>query len=82
LRIRLHRAMKEIKAMLDLMTCTASSALELDEKIREIFALDQDGRGNEISGTLNVYYSDETVKLARLLPLLQTRGVEVEWHQV
>jgi hypothetical protein len=74
--------MKEKMVMLDFLTCSASTALELDEKIREIFALDQDGRGDEISGTLNVYYSDEAVKLATLLPLFQTRGVEVEWHKV
>jgi hypothetical protein len=67
--------------MLDAVPCNVSTAPELDRKIREIFALDQVGRGDEISGTLNVYYSDEAVKLATLLPHLIARGVEVEWHK-
>jgi hypothetical protein len=67
--------------VLDYQKCEVKTAGELDAQIRDIFALDNVGRGAEISGTLNVEYSDETVKQATLLPLLEARGVRVAWHK-
>ena len=67
--------------MLDSRPCNVSSAAELDAEIRDIFALDMVERGHEISGTLHVYYNDDSVKNAALLPALENRGVFIEWHQ-
>jgi hypothetical protein len=67
--------------MLDKRLCRVSSAEELDSEIREIFALDAIGRGDEISGSLNVYYSDESAKSASLIRALEGRGVSVVWHK-
>ena len=67
--------------MLDARRFEVNSAAELDAEIRDIFALDSVNRGDEISGTLTVVYSDESVKKATLLPALQRRGVEVSWHK-
>lgn len=64
-----------------LLPCHVDSAAGLDAKIREIFALDMLGRGDEITGTLQVFYSNEDVKGASLLPLLVGRGVHVEWNK-
>lgn len=50
-------------------------------EIRDIFALDLAQRGDEICGTLYVDYSDESVKQANLLSLLQNRGVEIVWRK-
>jgi len=67
--------------MLDYRPCVVNTAAELDAQIRDIFALDSVGRGDEISGTLYVDYSDESVKQASLLPYLRGRGVTVEWRK-
>ena len=67
--------------MLDNRPCDVKTAAELDVEIRDVFSLDEVGRGDEISGTLHVDYSDESVKRASLVPLLESRGVTVEWHQ-
>ena len=67
--------------MLDTVKCEVNSAAELNEEIRKIFALDQIQRGDEICGTLHVHYSDESVKSASLAPLLEDRGVVIEWHK-
>jgi hypothetical protein len=59
-----------------------TSAAELDQKIRgEILALDNLGRGDEMHGTVHVTYSDDGVKLAGLLPLLEARGIAFTWHK-
>ena len=67
--------------MLDGRLCRVNTAAELDAQIRDIFALDNVGRGDQICGTLNVEYADESVKRASLIPLLQGRGVEIVWHK-
>jgi hypothetical protein len=67
--------------MLDAVPCEVSSAAELDAKIREILFLENVQRGDEISGTLNVYYSDESVRSASLIRALESRGVVIEWHK-
>ncbi len=67
--------------MLDNRPCNVNTAGELDHEIRDIFALDLAGRDDEISGTLHVYFSDDSVKQASLLPHLLARGVQVEWHK-
>ena len=68
--------------MLDAVPCNVSSAPELDAKIRNILALDNVGRGDEIGGTLNVYYSDDSARLASLIPVLESRGVMIAWHKI
>ena len=67
--------------MLDRRNCVVSSAAELDAEIRDIFALDMVGRGDEISGTLYVNYADDSVKQAALISVLQARGVSIIWKK-
>jgi hypothetical protein len=67
--------------LLDHRRCEVKTADELDAEIRDIFALDQVGRGDEISGTLYINYSDESAKLAHLLPTLERRGVAIVWRK-
>ena len=67
--------------MLDYRHCDVQTAAQLDAEIRDIFALTMVQRGDEISGTLNVYYSDESVKKASLIPHLRARGVDIAWHK-
>jgi hypothetical protein len=69
-------------AMLDSRPCKVSSAEQLDAEIQDIFWLDKIERGDEISGTLNVYYSNESVKLARRIVALVDRGVVIAWHKI
>jgi hypothetical protein len=68
--------------MLDSRPCKVSSPEQLDTEIQDMFWLDNVERGDEISGTLNVYYSDESEKLARLIPTLEDRGVVIAWHRI
>jgi hypothetical protein len=67
--------------MLDNRKCEVKTPAELDAEIRDIFALDSVGRGDEVSGTLYVDYTDESVKKASLLPTLQRRGVAIVWRK-
>jgi len=67
--------------LLDKRPCNVNTAAELDAEIRDILALDQIQRGDEISGTLNVDYSDESVKSASLVSVLENRGVTVRWRK-
>jgi len=67
--------------LLDRRPCSVGTAGELDAEIRDIFALDLVGRGDEIGGTLYVDYADESVKQATLIPLLESRGVVIEWRK-
>ena len=67
--------------MLDHRPCEVKSAAELDAQIRDIFALDLVGRGDEIGGTLYVSYSDESVRRASLLSTLERRGVTIVWRK-
>ncbi len=53
---------------------------ELNQKIREILSLEQQGRGDEICGTLRVYYSDDFVRQASHLRYLEDRGIAIEWR--
>jgi hypothetical protein len=66
--------------VLDLRPCSVSSAEELDAQIKDVFDLEAVDR-TEISGTLHVYYTDESVKAAKLIPILEERGVSIEWHR-
>jgi hypothetical protein len=57
-------------------------AAELDSKIRgEILALDLLGRGDEIYGTVNITYSDESARRATLVSLLAARGLVFVWEK-
>jgi hypothetical protein len=67
--------------MLNYRPCFVKTAAELDAEIRSIFALDHVGRGDEIGGILHVDYTDESVKQASLIPLLERRGVVIEWRK-
>jgi hypothetical protein len=67
--------------LLDNKPCEVNTAAELDSEIRDIFALDLVQRGDQICGTLHVYYADESVKRAILIPTLKARGVAIEWHK-
>jgi hypothetical protein len=67
--------------MLDTRKCEVSTAEELDAEIRDIFLLDTLDRGDEICGTLNVYYLHESAKDSSLVRLLEDRGVIVVWHR-
>ena len=67
--------------MLDNRRCNVHTAAELDKEIRDILAMDSVGRGDQISGTLHVHFSDESVKDATLLSALVDRGVKIDWHQ-
>jgi hypothetical protein len=61
--------------------CAVKNAGELDSKIREIAALENVGRGDEIHGALYVEYSDELVKQASLISWLERRGVTIVWRR-
>lgn len=67
--------------MLDARLCDVKTADELDAEIRDIFALDMVGRGDEIAGTLNIYYDDESVRNATLIHTLAARGVNLVFHK-
>jgi hypothetical protein len=58
-----------------------NSAEEMNLAIREIFALDSIGRGDEICGVLYVDYADESAKAASLIPVLEGRGVKIVWRK-
>jgi len=64
--------------VLDSRKCEVSTAAELDAEIRDIFALDLLGGGDQVSGTLHVSYSDESVRQASELWRLEDRGVVIE----
>ena len=67
--------------MLDNRRCEVKTASELDTEIRDMLHLDAVQRGDEISGTLYVDYSDESVKAATLIPALEHRGVIIVWRK-
>jgi len=67
--------------MLDHLLIDVATAAELDREIRNILALDMVQRGDEISGTLNVHYTDDSVQRATLIPVLVARGVTIAWHK-
>ena len=62
-------------------TCEVDNKDQLDAEIRKIAALANLGRGDEIYGSMTVYYSDESVKEASLVPWLQDRGVVINWRK-
>ena len=67
--------------MLDNRPCTVNTPEELNREIRDILALDTVGRGNEISGTLYINYSNESVKQASLIGELERRDVSIIWRK-
>jgi hypothetical protein len=67
--------------VLDNRRCKVKTASELDKEIRDILHLDATQRGDEVSGTLHVDYSDESVKAATLIPALEHRGVLIVWRK-
>lgn len=67
--------------MLDDRPCRVTSAAQLDAEIRDIFAQDMEQEGSFIGGKLHVHYTDESVKEAELIPLLEARGVQIVWHK-
>jgi hypothetical protein len=67
--------------MLDNRKCEVETAADLDGEIRDILALQDVGRDDEIAGTLHVYYSNESVKQATQLGQLEQRGVLIVWHR-
>ena len=67
--------------MLDSVPCRVNTAAELNQKIMDILSLDHQDRGDEICGTLHVYYSDESARQASYVAYLEERGVAIEWHK-
>jgi hypothetical protein len=65
--------------MLDSRVCKVKTPEELNIEIKDIMALDLLGEGHQICGTLNVQYTDESVKTASQLFLLEERGVAINW---
>jgi hypothetical protein len=72
---------EETNPLLDNRRCKVETAAELDDNIRDIFALDRAQRSDEICGTLYVDYANESVKQASLVPALQSRGVSIVWRK-
>ncbi len=58
-----------------------NSAEELDAKIRQIAALDNVNRGDQLEGTLEVAYENESVKQASLILWIESRGVAIAWNK-
>jgi hypothetical protein len=67
--------------LLDSRRCVAKTAEELDDAIRDIFELDKEDKGDQITGILYVHYAHESVKEASLVRLLESRGVTIEWRK-
>jgi hypothetical protein len=67
--------------MSDYRQYVVNSAAEMDAAICVIIAV-QVLRGGEVAGTLYVEYSDESVKQAKLIPILEQRGVEIVWRKI
>jgi hypothetical protein len=61
--------------------CEVDTAAQLDAEIRNIAALENVGRGDEIHGTFTVRYSDESVKKASLVSWLESKEVVVVWKK-
>ena len=51
----------------------------LDAHLRDILALEAVGRGDEIYGAVEVFYSDEDAKRSSSAQTLQARGVQFHW---
>ncbi|MFY9742616.1 MAG: hypothetical protein WA252_10130 [Candidatus Sulfotelmatobacter sp.] len=62
--------------------CEVDTPAQLDAEIRNITALDEINRGDEIYGTFTVKYSDESVKSASLVSWLENKGVAVIWEKL
>jgi hypothetical protein len=65
----------------DVRKFEARTAAELDEEIRNIFALEILGSGNEICKALYVDYRNEDVKKASLISQLTTHGINIIWRK-
>lgn len=59
----------------------ANNPEDLNQLLRsEVLALDNLGRGDEIHGTIVVSFSDQRVRTASLVPVLEARGVAFRWE--
>ena len=65
--------------MLDGRLYDVKTADELDAQIRDILALYFLEPGDQIGGLLYVDYTDESVKQAGLVAMLEDRGVRIVW---
>jgi len=65
--------------MLDGTLYEVRTADELDAQIRDILALYFLEPGDQIGGLLYVDYTDESVKQAGLVAMLEDRGVRIVW---
>ncbi len=62
---------------------TARTAAELDQQLRvNVLALDNLGRSDEVYGTIEVTYSEDTVKTASLVSKLEQRGMVFRWKKI
>lgn len=68
-------------AILEYKCCDVNTKHDLDAQIRDILALESICKSDVVWGTLHVFYTDESVKQASLIPLVRTRGVEIAWHK-
>jgi hypothetical protein len=62
--------------------CRVASAAELDAEIRDIFALELVQRSDQMPSTIEVEYSDESVKQASLIPHVTSRGINIIFHKI
>jgi hypothetical protein len=67
--------------MLDGTLYEVRTAEELDAQIRDILALYFLEPGDQIGGLLYVDYTDESVKQAGLVAMLEDRGVRIVWRK-
>ena len=67
--------------MLDGRLYDVKTADELDAQIRDILALYFLEPGDQIGGLLYVDYTDESVKQARLVAMLEDHGVRIVWRK-
>jgi len=52
---------------------------QLDSELRNILAMDNLGRGEEIYGSVAITYSNDDAKRASLIGVLEGRGVVFSW---
>lgn len=68
--------------MLDKRFCKVHTPAELDAEIRDLFALSLMGREDAMPKTLNVRYTDESVKQATSIGFLQSKGIRIVWQKI
>jgi hypothetical protein len=62
------------------VTGESSQRNALDAHLREITALENCGRADEIHGTVEVTYSDEDARRSTVAPALESKGVVFRWN--